>query len=262
MGWQKLKSGQVMLGVAVTLPAPAMIEQFGTAWDWVWIDGQHGQLDYRTILECVRVADAVNLPPVVRVPGHEYGIVGPIIDMRPSAIMVPMVDTPEQARRVVEASRFPPLGKRSYGGRRVRDLEGPQYFRTANTEMLVLAQIETPEAVANAEAIAAIPGVDALFFGADDLKVRLGVPVGTPVPESDSLVQAMAKTGRAAKNAGKFAGCVAGDVATLSLAISHGYQIIAGGSDIQFLRMVSETKLQDLRATIRPHAVGVASSAE
>ena len=253
MNWQKLKSGQIVLGVSITFSAPGMIEHFGAGWDWVWIDGQHGQLDYRTILECVRIADAMGIAPVVRVPGHEYGTIGPMIDMRPSGIMVPMVDTAEQARRVVEAARFPPLGKRSYGGRRIRDLEGAEYFRTANTEMLILAQIETPEAVANAEAIAATPGVDALFFGADDLKVRLGIPVGTAVPDSDQLTQAMEKTSRAAKNVGKFAGCVALNVSTLSLAISQGYRIIAGGGDVPFFREVAGKKLKELRDAIESH---------
>lgn len=250
MKWQKLKSGQVVLGVSVNYPAPGMIEILGAGWDWVWIDGQHGQLDYRTILECVRVADGVGIAPVVRVPGHEYGIIGPMIDMRPSGIMVPMVDTAEQARRVVEAARFPPLGKRSYGGRRIRDLEGAEYFRTANTDMLILAQIETPEAVANAEAIAATPGIDALFFGADDLKVRLDLPPTLAVTESDQLMKAMERTGRAAKNAGKLSGCVAANSPTLSLAISQGYQIIAGGGDVLFLREAAPKKLKELRDAI------------
>jgi 4-hydroxy-2-oxoheptanedioate aldolase len=256
MNWQKLKDGQVVLGVSITYPAPGMLEIFGAGWDWTWIDGQHGQLDYRTILECVRVSDALGLAPVVRVPGHEYGIIGPVIDMRPAGIMVPMVDTPEHARRVVEAARFPPLGKRSYGGRRIRDLEGVDYFRTVNTEMLVLAQIETPEAVANAEAIAATPGVDALFFGADDLKIRLGLPGTQSVTDSDVLIRAMDQTSRAAKNAGKFAGCVALNVPTLSLAISQGYRIIAGGGDVPFFREAAGKKLKELRDAIESHAHG------
>jgi 4-hydroxy-2-oxoheptanedioate aldolase len=208
-------------------------------------------LDYRTILECVRVSDALGLLTVVRVPGHEYGIIGPMIDMRPAGIMVPMVDTPEQARRVVEAARFPPLGKRSYGGRRIRDLEGADYFRTVNTQMLVLAQIETPEAVANAEAIAATPGVDALFFGADDLKIRLGLGATATVTDSEVLSQAMERTSRAAHNAGKFAGCVALNAPTVALAVAQGYRIIAGGGDVPFFREVAGKKLKELRDVIQ-----------
>ena len=256
INWQKLRDGQVVLGVSITYPAPGMIELFGTGWDWVWIDGQHGQFDYHTILECVRVSDAMGLAPVVRVSGSEYGIIGPMIDMRPAGIMVPMVDTAEQAQRIVAAARCPPLGKRSYGGRRIRDLEGAEYFRTANTEMLVLAQIETPEAVANAEEIAATPGIDALFFSADDLKIRLNLPPTLPVPDSDQLVQAMEKTSRAAKNAGKFAGCVALNVPTLSLAMSLGYRIIAGGGDVPFSREVAGRRLQELRDAIAAYSPG------
>jgi 4-hydroxy-2-oxoheptanedioate aldolase len=250
MNWQKLKDGQVVLGVSLTFSAPGMIEHFGAGWDWVWIDGQHGQMDYRTLQECVRIADAMGIPPVVRVPGHEYGIIGPVLDMRPAGVMVPMVDTAEQAKQVVDAVRYPPLGKRSYGGRRIGDLEGRDYFKTTNQDLLLMAQIETPEAVTNAEAIAATPGVDALFFGADDLKVRWGIPMNTAVPDSDQLSKAMEKTARAAKNAGKYAGCVAVAVPTLSLAMSQGYLILAGGGDVVFFRDACSKRLKELRDAI------------
>ena len=246
----KLQNDQVALGLAITLPAPGIIEAIGAGWDWVWIDGQHGQMSYDAMLYQVRVADARGLAPVPRVPGHAYDTIGPVMDMRPAGIMVPMVDTPEQARHVVDAARFPPIGKRSIGGRRMVDLEGRDYYQSANQDTLLLAQIETPEAVENASAIAAIEGVDVLFFGADDVKVRLGIPINTPVPDSAELTRAMERTARAARDAGKFAGCVATNSATLALAVSLGYRLLAGGVDVLFLREGSDAKLQELHRTL------------
>jgi len=247
---ESLTNGDVALGFALSMPAAGIIEHAGRYWDWIWIDGQHGQHDYRSMLECVRVADACGAPPIVRVPGHDPGVIGRVLDMRPAGIMVPMVDTPEDARRVVEAFRFPPLGKRSYGGRRAVDLEGREYFQTVDAKTLLVAQIETQEAVRNAEAIAATEGVDVLFFGPDDMKVRLGIPINTAITESDQLARAMEATITAAKSAGKTGGSVAGTPETLRKAVSLGYRLIAGGGDVAFLRTTSPARFAELRATL------------
>ena len=104
----RLANGEVLLGMGFMYPAAGIIEGAGRGWDWAWIDGQHGEMDYRTTLECVRVAQACGLLPVVRVPGHEYGFIGPAMDMAPAGIMIPMVDTAEQAQQLVESMRFGP----------------------------------------------------------------------------------------------------------------------------------------------------------
>ena len=248
---KKMASGQVVLGLGLNFPVAGIVELIGAGWDWLWIDGQHGQHDYRTMLSCTRAADLQGLAPVVRVPGHEYGTIGLAMDMRPAGIMVPMVDDVDQARQVVEAVRFPPLGKRSYGGRRVYDVDGFAYYKTANEDVLLVAQIETPEAVQNAEAIAAVEGVDVLFFGGDAMKMRMGIPMNTPVTESDELAGALERTAKAACNADKIPGCVAATAETLALSVDYGYQFIAGASDVGFLRTASPAKLEELRGALR-----------
>jgi len=244
---ENLKKGEIALGFNLMYPVAGIIECIGAGWDWIWIDSQHGQHDYRSLLECVRVADACGVAPVVRVPGHEPGTIGRIIDMRPTGIMVPMVNTAQQAVRIVEAARFPPLGKRSFGGRRAIDLGERKFFQTANEDMLLMVQIETPEAVANAQAIAATNGVDALFFGPDDMKVRLEIPINTPAIDAPELVAAMDKVAAATKEAGKIAACVAFTPASLRTATSQGYRLIAGGSDVVFLHTAAQAALADLR---------------
>jgi 4-hydroxy-2-oxoheptanedioate aldolase len=243
-----LYQGQHALGFSVGFPAPGIIECIGAGWDWAWIDGQHGQHDYRSLLECVRAADALGLAPVVRASGHEYSLVGTVLDMGVVGVMIPMVDTAEQAREVVRAVRFPPLGARSYGGRRVVDLRGRDYCHTANEEVLLVVQIETREALAQAEAIAAVEGVDALFFGPDDVKLRLGIPINTGLLESDQLLRSLEAVAGAARNAGKISGTIAANAAVLGRVRGMGCLLNVGGSDVGFLRTGAQQKLSELRA--------------
>jgi 4-hydroxy-2-oxoheptanedioate aldolase len=162
--------------------------------------------------------------------------------------MVPMVNTPDEARRVVEASHFPPLGRRSYGGRRVVDLGGRQYCYEANDDVLVIAQIETREAVANAGAIAAIDGVDVIFFSPDDLKLDMGLEIDTPVTDP-ALAECFQAVARAAAEAGAVSGGIATDASTLEYFLAAGYRLICGGADAAFLRAASRAALAELRDT-------------
>jgi len=107
------------LGMCYMYPAPGIIERIGPDWDWVWIDGQHGELGYNDILSAVRACDVIMRPAVVRVSGQSPGDIGKALDTVPAAVMVPMVDNADQARTIVQAAKFPPLGSRSYGGPRV-----------------------------------------------------------------------------------------------------------------------------------------------
>ena len=248
---KKLKNGEPTLGVGLMYPNPNCIESMARGWDWVWIDGQHGQLDYATILRAVQVAQGAGIPTIIRVASHEPGLIGMALDTGTEGLMIPMVDTPEQAGEIVKDACFPPLGNRSYGGRRVIDVGGRDYYKTANNDLLLVAQIETLEAVSRAEKIAAVEGIDALFFGPDDMKMRLGLPIDTPINESEELAKAMQTVATAARNAGKITGCVTASAESLRMALSEGYRLLVGGADIAFLRTASASKLEELRSAIR-----------
>jgi 2-keto-3-deoxy-L-rhamnonate aldolase RhmA len=247
---ERLRAGQVCLGVANTYPAPGIIELMCKGWDFVWIDGQHGQLDYDAILNATRAAAAVGVDSLIRVPGHEHSTLCLYADMAPAAIMVPMVNTAEEAEHVVSGLRFPPRGVRSFGGRRVADLYGRDYARA--TELAVVVQIETVEAVTNTEAIAAVAGVDCLFFGPDDMKMSLGLPMETPITGDARLRHAMALTAQAAQAHGRTVGCVCPDADSARLALGLGYRLIAGGGDAPFLRTAAAARLSELRSAVGP----------
>ena len=172
-----LWSGVPQLGLNVSYPAAGVVERIGPDWDWIWLDGQHGQIGYGEMLQLVRACDLIQRPAFVRVPGHEAGPIGLRLDMGATGIIVPCVDTPEQAQALVDAAKFPPLGERSFGGRRPIDFNGRTYSNTANEHTILVVQIETLQAIDNAEKIAVILGVDALFFGPDDVMLRRGFPI-------------------------------------------------------------------------------------
>lgn len=247
---RRLEKGDVLLGVANGYPCPAIVEALGRGgWDFVWIDGQHGQYAHDTAIHAVRAGNAVDVDTVLRVPTHDPGILGMYMDMLPTGLMAPMVNTAKQAAAIVDAVRFAPLGNRSFGGRRPVDCLGREYHKGPNA--LLVAQIETPRAVDNAAEIIAVEGVDAIFLGPDDLKLQLGIPVNTPVLESAPLRDAMRHVGQAARAAGKFAGGIAAGEAMLSAAIGMGYQLLVGGGDVPFLRVASRERLATLRKIVQ-----------
>lgn len=242
----RLREGKVLLGLCNMYPSAGIIEGMCQGWDFVWIDGQHGQIDYQAAASALRAACVANVDTLLRTPGDEPGMLGKWADLAPSAIMVPMINTVEQARAIVKALRFSLQGERSYGGRRVIDLYGRDYYR--EHELAVVAQIETEQAVRNADAIIGTEGIDMLFFGPDDMKVSLDLPINTAPSDNDRLIKAMQRTAAAANAVGKFACCVAGDAKAASMAVDMGFQVMVGGGDIGFMRAAAADKLDELRA--------------
>jgi 2-keto-3-deoxy-L-rhamnonate aldolase RhmA len=226
--------GDVLLGLAVVYAAPGIVEGICGGWDFVWLCGQHGEFDLATMRHAVRAAELVDAASVVRVPGHDYSVLGPFADLAPSALMVPMVNTVAEAEHIARSLRFPPRGNRSMGGRRPIDKYGLDYI--TEQPPYIIAQIETPEAVANAAAIAAVPDIDMLFFSPGDLRLHLGIPLtGDSYLADDRVRDAMAAMAAGAREAGKAAGGIATTPEMLETALAMGYQLINCGADCTFL---------------------------
>lgn len=246
---ERLFDNQCLFGLCQMYPGAGIVEGMCNGWDLVWIDGQHGQIDRIAALDSIRAARSMNLHTLLRAPNDEPGILGLFADLAPSALMIPMVNTAEQAARIAAAVRFPPLGQRSYGGRRPIDLLGRGYYETQN--LFVVAQIETLPAVGNACAIAAVDGIDMLFFGGDDMKLSMGVSIDMPLHEDARLQDAMAAMANAAREAGKYSACVAATSAAVQLAIDLGYELIIAGSDAGFIRQGSAERLSDIKKNLK-----------
>jgi 4-hydroxy-2-oxoheptanedioate aldolase len=220
------------LGLLYSYPAPGIIERIAKDWDWIWIDGQHGQLDYSDILAAVRACNAANRPAVVRVPDHAYGTIGKVLDTAPDGIMVPLIDTAEQAREVVRAVKFPPTGNRSYGARRVIDLHGRCYEDGYDNPVLI-AQIETRTAVENLDQIAAVEGVDCLFIGLDDMAMRDGADMSKI--DQDQYDPMLEKVAAAAKKHNQIAAGVFTTIPRFTKAVRMGFSLMCAAGDVGLL---------------------------
>jgi 4-hydroxy-2-oxoheptanedioate aldolase len=245
---ERLRRDEVCLGLSTTLPAPGIIECMCRGWDFVWIDAQHGQYSYDTALHAVRAAAALGIEALVRVPGPEHSTLCLYADLAPAAIMVPMVNSAAEAEHVVRGLRFPPRGVRSFGGRRVADLFGRNY--PWESELAVVVQIETGEAVANSGAIAAVDGIDCLFVGPDDMKMSLGIPMDVALTGDPRLQRALEQTAQGARAHGKAVGCVCPTAELARFAVSRGVRLLAGGGDGAFLKATAAARLGELRSAV------------
>jgi len=246
----RLQSGTPLLGLCFMYPSAGAVERIAPDWDWIWVDGQHGQLGYQDILAIVRACDLVQRPAIVRVPAHEIGPIGRALDTGAAGVLVPQVDTVQQAEAMVRAAKFPPLGNRSYGGRRPVDRDGRVYSETANEDTLLIVQIESPAAIDNAAAIAAVPGVDGLFLGPDDITLRRGISVtaGRTKELLGADLEAMAKACRAH---GKIAATVGATPELLTACVQLGYQLIVATSDVWCLANTSQQRAAEARALLK-----------
>lgn len=247
-----LAAGTPQIGLCMQYPAPGIVERIGGDWDWVWIDGQHGELAFADVLALVRACDLVGRAALVRVAGHEPGPIGQALDMLPAGVIVPCVDTPEQAQAIVNAAKFPPLGERSYGARRAIDRKGRGFADTANEDSLLVLQIESPRAIENVEAIAALPGVDALFLGPDDIMLRRGYSMTTP-RSRETLGDDMEAVAAACRRHGKIAAMVGANEEMLRLCLEMGFTLICGGTEVNFLATGSKQAATQARGLVAGH---------
>jgi len=241
-----IRNGRIQLGFGLQLPAPSILEIVHKDWDWFFIDGQHGQLSYEAQLHAVRTADLVNTPSLVRVRDHSMGAIGPVLDMDCTGIIVPMINTAEQARQVADRSKFPPQGSRSLAGHRIFEVPG-EGKRTITDDGLLIVQIETEEAADNVEAIAQTPGVDGIFLGPLDLRMSLGLSHDTPLTEP-ILAEHLTRTAEAARAAGIIASCWGStDPHVTAMLADLGYSLIAVTTDKALVSVASAALSQDLR---------------
>jgi 4-hydroxy-2-oxoheptanedioate aldolase len=171
--------GETTIGAWLTYREPLLAEIAALAgYDYVCIDMQHGLMDIDTAMAMLASTARTGTVPMARVPWNEPGIIGRVLDAGALAVVIPMVNTADEARRAVEACRYAPLGSRSFGPSLPNNRYGPTYPSKANEEVTVIPMIETAEAIANLDEIVSVPGVDAVYIGPADLSIALGLPPG------------------------------------------------------------------------------------
>src|SRR6478609_3795594 len=178
----RLRKGELALGVGIRLVRNVDIIKIMKAagFDWLFLDLEHGSLSIETACEISVAAQDSGVAPIVRVPYGQLTMATRVLDGGALGIVIPHVDTPEEAKEIADRLRYPPRGHRSVGGGQAQFDYEPMPLAEMTTKSddntLIVVMIETPKAVENADAIAAVPGIDCLLVGSSDLSVELGVP--------------------------------------------------------------------------------------
>jgi 2-keto-3-deoxy-L-rhamnonate aldolase RhmA len=248
---RKLEAGELALGMGLRQARTVDIAQVAQAcdFDWLFIDMEHNSMSMDTAAQICAAALGVGVAPLIRVPAHDSFHSTRLLDAGAQGIVIPHVDNAEQARRVVDFCRFPPLGHRSIPGglpqTRFATLPVTETVELINGETLVVVMIETVEGLRNVDEIAAVKGVDALLVGCTDMAAELGVTgqLGhARVKEALDVVYA------ACRKHGKFAG-VGGvyDDALMREYVGKGARLILSGSDLAFLMAGARARSSMLR---------------
>lgn len=232
----KLRAGQVVGCTKLNLGDPRVADlAAGCGIDCIWLDREHVANDLRDIEAAIGAAKAYDVDTLVRVPRGSYSDLVHPLEMDATGIMVPHVMSEADARQVARQTRFHPIGRRPLDGGNadgaycripVRD-----YVEQANRERFVIVQIEDPEPLEELDAIAAVEGIDMLFFGPGDFSHAIGCVGELNAPP---VVEARRMVAAAARRHGKFAGTV-GSAETLASLVELGYRFVNIGADVLFL---------------------------
>jgi 4-hydroxy-2-oxoheptanedioate aldolase len=219
------------------------------AFDVVALDMQHGGVDFIGAARAIHAVAAAGKPTAVRINVGDFSTASRLADAGAAAVIAPMINSSEDARRFAEFMKFPPLGKRSWGPRAslaLSGLDGPEYLQAANRFTLAIAMIETPEALAALDEILAVEGIDGVFVGPSDLSITLSNgaaidPHGAAV--SAAIDSAVAK----ARACGKFVGLWCVDGRRAKYARGRGVALCSISSDQMLMRAAAKAELEAAR---------------
>jgi 2-keto-3-deoxy-L-rhamnonate aldolase RhmA len=244
---ERMRSGEAVIGCFLSLGSPLTAEIMGAAgYDWALIDLEHGAGGEPEALAQMHALAGTGCPAVVRVEGCERQRTHRVLDFGAHGIMFPRVDTPEQARQAVAAMRYPGAGVRGLAFSNRACLYGTNLkgYMEGCASLLTIVQIESPQAVENADAIAATEGVDVLFIGPSDLSHSMGIFGQFERPE---FVQAITRTAEAAALHGKYSGLLLPAPSDFERYYRAGYRFIASGSDAVLLNNSARNLVSSLR---------------
>jgi len=236
---RQLAAGKLAIGMGLRLARSVDIATIGKTcgYDWLFIDMEHSSMDLDTAAQIAMASLPVGITPIVRVPGKEHHHASRILDSGAQGIVVPHVDSVEEAERAVAYCKYPPIGHRSAMGVLPQFAYGPvpigESMPAANAETLVIVMLETPQAIEKADAIAAVPGIDVLLIGTNDLCAELGIPgkFGDPKVEAAyrTVIAACTKHGIHPGMGGVY------DPKLMEKYIGYGMRFILSGGDLSFL---------------------------
>jgi len=246
---QKINNGETTIGSWITLGHPAIAEiMLRAGYDWLVVDLEHSTISIEQAGELIRTIDLGGSAPLVRITSNSPDQVKRVMDAGAHGIIVPMVNSAQDARNAVAATRYAPQGNRGVGLARAQGY-GPkfsEYLEWQKESAIVIVQIEHKDAISNLEEILAVPGVDGFIIGPYDLSCSMGIPGEF---EKSEFKDAMGRI----LNIGLAMGCPAGlhivepDVSRLEQAISEGYRFIAYSVDVRMLDVSARQGIDTIR---------------
>ncbi|MGE0629688.1 MAG: HpcH/HpaI aldolase/citrate lyase family protein [Hyphomicrobiaceae bacterium] len=238
---RRLLAGELQIGLWCSLASNIAAEIVAdSGFDWLLLDTEHTPAEVPDVLSALQAVQGRATSPIIRPAWNDTVLIKRVLDIGAQTIIVPYVQNADEARRAVEATRYPPQGVRGVTGvgRAARYGRVNNYLRNANSEMCVLVQVETRRALTEIEAIAAVDGVDGIFIGPSDLSASFGL-IGQPGHED--VQRAIQDAGRRIRDAGKGAGILTGLQDEARRYIGWGYNFVAVGTDIALLSRAADS---------------------
>ncbi len=240
-----LHEGKQQIGCWAGFADPYATEVLATAnFDWLVIDGEHAPNDIRSLMAQLAILDGKHSHPVVRLPVGNDWLIKQALDIGAQTLLIPMVETAEQARDLVRASLYPPHGIRGSGAalaRASRFSDIPDYVKTANDQIMVIPQVETVKGMQNLEEILKVDGIDAVFIGPSDLAADMGYLGDTTQQQVQDTIKAAIMVIAAA---GKSPGILAVEDAAARRYAEWGAKFIAVGIDVVMLAKTARATMQ------------------
>ena len=234
----RLLGGQPVVGTMIQeVTSPFIVHAFVNAgFDFVYVDMEHGRFSLETAAGLIQTIRLTDIVPLVRVPDNQYHLIARVLDAGARGVMIPRVETREQAEKAVQAVRYPPLGQRGLavarGHNDYKRQDSIVFSQEANRENLVIVQIESKQAVECVDEIVSVPGVDIALIGPGDLSQSLGITLKMDHPD---MVAAIEKVIAACKRHDVIVGLHVGDLKALKYWSQNGILLLSGSSDLDIL---------------------------
>ena len=243
-----LARGETQLGLWLSSTSSYLAEIAATSgYDWLLIDGEHAPNTVQDLYHQLQAIAPYRSQPVIRPVEFQQALIKQVLDIGARTLLVPMIDTAEQARALVAATRYPPTGTRGVGAgvaRAARWGRVENYMARASDELCLLIQAESKTAIDNLDALLEVEGMDGIFIGPADLSASLGYPDNAAHPEVQQIIE---QSIRRIRKAGKAAGFLAVDITMAQRAISWGANFVAIGVDTMLYTDALDRRLAQFR---------------
>lgn len=249
---EQLKRGEASLGAWLSIPSSASARVMARqGFDWLLVDMEHSAQNPAILAEMVAtVADAGTSAPFVRIPYNSVEWFKWALDAGAWGVLVPMVNSREEAERAVECAKYPPQGTRSFGGTFAPygfdTTDRAEYFQKANNEILLMVQIESAPGLRNLEEILSVPGIDVAFVGPNDLRAQIGLPPNYEGTEP-AFVEALERVVTGSRAHGIAPGIMSSRGETAADRIHEGFQLVCVTTDMGSMAASAKSNLQAAR---------------